>query len=168
MQALALSLADGSLGCGRDGETEWSPAAGRWWHPQLGEVFQNVSDGSCLSMKVGTISCPLHLCSELHRGRTQTPCRSPPAPAPISAAACVVSRDWCIKAGRGEGAPAAQVNRAPDGEEKHKAEVLDADILGMADAPEAGAEVIRWVGVSSGEGVGWMWWRGRPLSSEVR
>jgi hypothetical protein len=30
-----------------------------------------------------------------------------------------------------------------------------------------GAEVIGWVGVSSSEGVGWVWWGGRPLSGEV-
>jgi hypothetical protein len=90
------------------GWTERSTAArgrGRCWRPQLREVFQNVADGSCSSMKAMTISSPLHLCSELHRGRTRTPWSPPPAP--ISAAACVVARDWHIGAGRGKGVPAA-------------------------------------------------------------
>jgi hypothetical protein len=86
---------------------EWSPEASclvRCWRPQLGEVFQNVADSSCDSVKARTISSPLHLCSELHIGRMRTPW-SPPPPVPISVDACVVARDWCIGAGRGKGAP---------------------------------------------------------------
>lgn len=55
---------------------------------------------------------------------------------------------------------------APDGEDKHQMEVLDTDVLGMANAQEAGAEVIGWVEVCSGEGVRWVGWGGRPLSGE--
>jgi hypothetical protein len=45
-------------------------------------------------------------------------------------------------------------------------EVLDTDVLGMADAQEAGAEVSGWVVVCNGEGVRWVGWGGRPLSGE--
>jgi hypothetical protein len=60
------------------GGTEWSPAAsgrGRRWRPNLGEVFQNVDDGGYSSMKARTVSSTLHPCSELQRGKTQTPWR---------------------------------------------------------------------------------------------
>jgi hypothetical protein len=43
---------------------------------------------------------------------------------------------------------------APDGEDKHQMEVLNTNVLGMADAREAGAEVIGWVAVRESGGCG--------------
>jgi hypothetical protein len=76
-QMQVWDVADGS-------GTEWSQAAagqGHHWQPQLMEVFQNVVDGGCNSMKARNISPStlLHICSELHRGRTWT-AGPPPLP----------------------------------------------------------------------------------------
>jgi hypothetical protein len=150
---LTGQLQVGEVAAGRG--TELSPAAtdqGRRRRPQLGEVYRRSPVAASPGRRAP--SPPPCLPGESHGGGT----RGSPPPAPVSAAAAwAVAHDCCVEAvseggGRGHGGrrtrllhrgrsstgglgwPAVGRGQpapgAPDGEDQHRAGVLDADVRG--------------------------------------